>query len=51
VTSAALAYNGLGIDRALGRRGDPAWIQAVLGGPVSRVIPFWREQGIKSDRG
>jgi len=44
VTPAALAYNGLALDRAPGRRGDPAWIRAVLGRPVSRVIPLWRDR-------
>jgi NAD+ diphosphatase len=43
VTHAALAYNGLALDRAAGRRGDPAWIRAVLARPGSRVIPFWRD--------
>jgi NAD+ diphosphatase len=43
VSAAALAYNGLALDRAPGLRGDPAWIQAVLARPASRVIPFWRD--------
>jgi NAD+ diphosphatase len=40
---AALAYNGLALDRAPGRRDDPAWIRAVLARPGSRVMPFWRD--------
>jgi NAD+ diphosphatase len=43
VTRAALPYNGLALDRAAGRRGDPDWIRSVLAGPASRVIPFWRD--------
>lgn len=42
-TRTILAYNGLALDRAAGRRGDPAWIQAVLARPGSRVVPFWRD--------
>lgn len=38
--SAALAYNGLALDRVLGRRDAPEWIAAVLARPASRVIPF-----------
>ena len=41
--SAALAYNGLALDRVLGRRDAPEWIEAVLARPASRVIPFWRD--------
>ena len=41
--SAALAYNGLALDRVLGRRDAPEWIEAVLACPASRVIPFWRD--------
>ena len=43
MSAAALAYNGLGLDRAPGLRADPAWIDAVLARPESRVIPFWRD--------
>jgi hypothetical protein len=41
--SPALSYNGLALDRALGRRDAPGWIEAVLARPASRVIPFWRD--------
>ena len=41
--SPALAYNGLALDRVLGRRDAPEWIEAVLARPASRVIPFWRD--------
>jgi NAD+ diphosphatase len=41
--SAALAYNGLALDRVLGRRDAPRWIEGVLARPASRVIPFWRD--------
>jgi NAD+ diphosphatase len=43
VSAAVLAYNGLALDRAPGRRGDPGWLQRVLARPASRVIPFWRD--------
>ncbi len=39
-----LAYNGLALDRAAAQRGDPAWVEAVLGGPSARLIPFWGEK-------
>jgi NAD+ diphosphatase len=48
-SAAALAYNGLALDRAPGRRGDPAWIRAVLARPVSRVIPLWRDRCLVRD--
>jgi hypothetical protein len=41
--SAALAYNGLALDRVPGRRETPEWIEALLARPASRVIPFWRD--------
>jgi NAD+ diphosphatase len=39
-----LAYNGLTLDRAVAQRGDPAWVETVLGRPSTRLIPFWREK-------
>jgi NAD+ diphosphatase len=41
---AELAYNQLALDRAAGRRDDPAWVAAVLARPSSRVIAFWQDQ-------
>ncbi len=41
---AGLAYNRLALDRAAGRRDDPAWVQAVRGRPGSRVIAFWNDK-------
>ena len=49
MSAAALAYNGLALDRAPGRRGDPAWIAGVLARPASRVIPFWRDSCLVQD--
>ena len=43
-TPAALPYNGLALDRAAGRRADPAWVDALLARQDCRVIPFWRDK-------
>lgn len=37
-------YSGLSLDRASGRRSDPAWITALLAETDTRVIPLWRDQ-------
>ncbi len=42
--AAALPYNGLALDRAAGRRADPAWVDALLARQDCRVIPFWRDK-------
>jgi NAD+ diphosphatase len=41
---AAVPYNGLGLDRATGRRDDPAWVAALAAAPLARVWPLWRDQ-------
>jgi NAD+ diphosphatase len=46
--SAALYYSGLDLDRAGGRRPDPAWIRAQRESPDLRVIPLWRDECLVS---
>jgi NAD+ diphosphatase len=42
--SSRLPYNGLALDRAAGRRGDPAWVAGLLARPESSVLPFWQDK-------
>jgi NADH pyrophosphatase NudC (nudix superfamily) len=46
---AGLPYNQLALDRAAGRRDDPAWVASVLARPSSRVIAFWQDKCLASD--
>jgi NAD+ diphosphatase len=41
---AAVPYTGLGLDRATGRRGDPAWVAALAADPLARIRPLWHDQ-------
>jgi NAD+ diphosphatase len=41
---AAVPYAGLGLDRATGRRDDPAWVAGLTADPRARVRPLWRDQ-------
>jgi NAD+ diphosphatase len=36
-------YSGLALDRASGKRTDPAWIAELLGAAQTRAIPLWRD--------
>jgi NAD+ diphosphatase len=36
-------YSGLALDRASGKRTDPAWIAALLAAAQTRAIPLWRD--------
>jgi NAD+ diphosphatase len=40
----AVPYAGLGLDRATGRRADPAWVAAQAADPRAVVWPLWRDQ-------
>ena len=42
--AAAVPYGGLAVDRATGRRDDPAWVAALAADPRARVRPLWRDQ-------
>jgi len=44
VNAAAVPYAGLGLDRAGGRREDPAWVAGLAADPRARVRPLWRDQ-------
>ncbi len=39
-----LAYNGLAIDRAAGRRGDEAWLRDIARRPGSQLLALWRDK-------
>lgn len=39
-----LAYTGGWLDRAVGRRTEPAWVDAVLAEPRAWIIPMWRDR-------
>jgi NAD+ diphosphatase len=39
-----LPYTGLALDRAAGRRADPAWLAEVLAGAGATVLPLWRDR-------
>lgn len=41
---AAIPYAGLDLDRATGRRDDPAWIASLAADPRARIRPLWRDQ-------
>ena len=45
---AKLAYSGGTLDRAANQRTDPAWVDAVLTAPGTRLIPMWRDQCVVS---
>ncbi len=45
---AVLAYSGGTIDRASNQRTDPAFLDATLAAPGSRVIPMWQDRCIVS---
>ncbi|HWM04327.1 MAG TPA: NAD(+) diphosphatase [Actinophytocola sp.] len=38
-----LPYNGLLLDRAGARRGDPGWVAAARSHPDTRVLAYWRD--------
>ena len=40
----AVPYAGLSLDRAAGRRADPAWVAGLTADPRARVRPLWRDQ-------
>jgi NAD+ diphosphatase len=46
--TATLYYTELGLDRAGGRRPDPAWIRAQQESQDLRVIPLWRDECLVS---
>jgi NAD+ diphosphatase len=39
-----LPYNGLGLDRGAGRRGDETWLRGVARHPGSRLLALWRDK-------
>ncbi len=41
--TAAVPYAGFGLDRATGRRDDPAWVAALAAGERARIWPLWRD--------
>jgi len=43
-TNVTLPYNGLLLDRAGPRRGDPDWIARTREHPDTRVLAFWRDR-------
>jgi NAD+ diphosphatase len=45
---AVLAYSGGTLDRAANQRTDPAWVDAILAAPGTRLIPMWRDQCVVS---
>lgn len=45
---AVLAYSGGTLDRAGNQRTDPAWVDAILAAPGTRLIPMWRDQCVVS---
>lgn len=45
----AIAYNGLPLDRAGGRRGDAAWLARVRDRAGSTVLPLWRDRCLVRD--
>jgi NAD+ diphosphatase len=44
IDGVTLYYTGLSLDRAGGRRADPAWIAALQESQDRRVIPLWRDE-------
>jgi NAD+ diphosphatase len=40
----SVPYAGLGLDRALDRREDPAWAAALMTDPRTRIRPLWRDE-------
>lgn len=44
-----LPYNGLRLDRAGTRRGDPDWVERVRAHPDTRVLAFWRDGCLTRD--
>jgi NAD+ diphosphatase len=49
--TANVPYAGLGLDRASGRREDPAWVAALAADPRARFRPLWRDQCLAYARG
>jgi hypothetical protein len=39
-----LPYNGLALDRAVGRRADDAWLRGVARRPGSRLLALWQDK-------